>query len=157
MKTMDNQDKDKKEYELAVLVPREEDVAAVVALVREHNGDISAEPRAKKIVLAYEIKKHKEAIFAYFNFKAFGEDVKNLEHEMNIKAEIIRSLVVIAIPFDASEERASSASAMAAASANAPQRRPRMTRSAAPTEQKAPASSTLSNEALEKKIEEILK
>ena len=51
---------DKKDYELAVLVKTEDDLAPVMALVRQHNAEIVAEPRAKKLALAYEIKKNKE-------------------------------------------------------------------------------------------------
>lgn len=171
---MEIEDKDKKEYEIGVLVATEEDLAAVVALVRSHNGEISAEPRAKKMALAYEIKHHSDAVFAYFNFKASGSDVKELEHDMNTKPEVIRSLVVIATPPDTSAERASSIAGAAAANAASggssmsgmggamgAQRRPRSApRSSSPSsafEPKPAASQPLSNEALEKKIEEILK
>jgi ribosomal protein S6 len=155
------EEKDKKEYELAVLVATEEDLTPVVALVRSNNGEMASEPRSKKIALAYEIKKHKEGIFAYCNFKASGEDVKNLERELNRSAKVIRSLVVVALPPD-TESRTSS-DAMAApgsASAMAAQRRTRVVRSTSSTastgESKPAAPKPLSNEALEKKIAEVL-
>jgi ribosomal protein S6 len=142
-------EKEKKEYELAVLIKQEEDLALVTTLVRQHNGEITLEPRAKRLTLAYEIKKNKEAVFAHMNFRALGEDAKSLESDLNNKAEVLRSLI-IADPV--SMQMTADASAQAA-----PKRRTRVMRpTAAPTEGKPAAPQPLSNEALEKKIEEIL-
>jgi ribosomal protein S6 len=146
---MTNEDKDKKEYELALLLKTETDLAAVLTLVGQHHGEGVSEPRAKRLQLAYEIKKLNEAVFVYFTFKAFGYDINNLEHDLNSKAEVIR-FMVIASPAPA--EHVSS-------SAMPHDRRPSVRASAprsAPTEVKAAPSRPLSNEALEKKIEEIL-
>jgi len=143
---MTNEEKDKKEYELALLLKNETDLAGVVALVGQHNGEGLSEPRAKRLGLAYEIKKQTEAVFATFTFKAYGDDIKSLETDLNNRHEVIRSMI-IASPV-ASEQSVSSA---------VPQdRRPaRPTRPASPSDAR-PASRPLSNEALEKKIEEIL-
>lgn len=148
-------EKDKKEYELAVLVKSEDDLASVVALIRQHNGEMASEPRAKKLALAYEIKKNKEAIFASCTFNANGADVKNIENDLNNKAEVIRFLVIIAPTPDAPGERDRVPMGVAAGV----QRRTRTMRtsSAGPAAETKPAASKpLSNEALEKKIEEIL-
>ena len=146
-------EKEKKEYELAVLVANEDQLAGVVALVRQHNGEPTAEPRAKKIALAYEIKKHTDGVFAYFNFMAIPDDAKNLEHDLNTFADVIR-FMVIASPAPAETiDRTQMPSAM-----GAPKRRmmrtPRPT--AGPVAEPKAAPKPLSNEALEKKIEEIL-
>jgi ribosomal protein S6 len=125
----------------------------VLALVAQHNAEGVPEPRAKRLQLAYEIKKHTEAVFVYFTFKAFGDDIKALEHDLNAHADILR-FMVIASPAPA-ERNATSAM---------PPREERRSRSstpyvapAAPAEAPRPApSKPLSNEALEKKIEEIL-
>jgi ribosomal protein S6 len=148
-------EKEKKDYELGVLVPSEGDMPAVVALVRQHNGEVAGEPRAKKLALAYEIKKHKEAIFAYFTFAAVPGDAKNLEHDLNTKAEVIRFLM-LASP----EPMMVGDRPMGIPMTGGPiQRRTRVMRPAAPNsapEAKPAAPKILSNEALEKKIEEIL-
>jgi ribosomal protein S6 len=147
-------EKDKKEYEIAVLVKNEEDLASVVELVRQHNAEIGAGPHAKKIALAYEIKKNKEAVFAYYAFQATSEDVKNLEHDLNTKAEVIRSLIIASPATSGAGETPTTPLA-----AGAPMRRPRITRTSpvTPSESSRPsAPRPLSNEALEKKIEEIL-
>jgi len=142
---MNNQDKDKKEYELALLLKSEGDMAGVLVLVGQHNGEISAEPKMKNLALAYEIKGHKEAVFAYCNFKAFGEDAKELERDLTSRQDVIRSMIIASPP--------------AAEKITPPgmprERRGKMSRMA-PIDAKPAAPRPLSNEALEKKIEEIL-
>jgi len=153
---MTNEDKDKKEYELALLLKSEDNLSGVLALVTAHNGEGASEPRAKRLQLAYEIKKHTEAVFVYLTFKMFGDDMKALEHELNSHADVLR-FMVIASPAPA--ERPS-----AGLMPQREERRPRSSNShsssapaAAPSEASKPApSKPLSNEALEKKIEEIL-
>ena len=147
------EEKDKKEYELAVLVKNEEDLTPVTTLVRQHNAEISTEPRAKRLALAYEIKKNKEAVFAYCNFHALPEDAKALEHDLNTKAEVIR-FMIIASPAPAQPTTGEMPGAPAA---GAPKRRTRTMRTGTgATEGKPTTPKPLSNEALEKKIEEIL-
>ena len=151
---MTNEDKDKKEYELALLLKSEDNMAGVLALVAQHNGEGASEPRAKRLQLAYEIKKHTEAVFVYFTFKSFGDDMKALEHDLNSHADVLRFMVI-----------ASPAPAERTATSAMPPREERRGRSstpytapaAAPAETPRPApTKPLSNEALEKKIEEIL-
>ncbi len=152
---MTNEEKDKKEYELALLLKSEDNLAGVLTLVGTHNAEGVTEARAKRLQLAYEIKKHTEAVFVYFTFKMFGDDMKALEHDLNTHADVLR-FMVIASPAPAERN---------ATSAMPPreERRPRSstpysTPAAAPSEAPRPAASKpLSNEALEKKIEEILK
>lgn len=149
---MTNEDKDKKEYELALLIKSEENLAGVLTLVGQHNAEGVSEPRAKRLQLSYEIKGVNEAVFVYFTFKMFGDDIKALEHDLNTHTDVLR-FMVIASPAPA--ERT-------ATSAMPPreERRPRTpSYSTAPSSSEAPRpapSKPLSNEALEKKIEEIL-
>jgi ribosomal protein S6 len=151
---MTNEEKDKKEYELALLLKSEDNLAGVLKLVAQHNGEGASEPRAKRLQLAYEIKKHNEAVFVYFTFKMFGDDMKALEHDLNSHADVLRSMVI-----------ASPAPAERTATSAMPPREERRGRSSTPSyiAPAAPAeaprsapSKPLSNEALEKKIEEIL-
>src|SRR4029077_7335918 len=123
------------------------DLASVLEFVRQHNIEIAGEPRAKKLTLAYPIKKHKEAVFAYCTVRALGEDIKNLEHDLNTNPEVIRSLITNAVS-QLQEDRQSAAFAA--------KRRTRVLRPGPPAEAKPAAPKPLSNEALEKKIEEIL-
>ena len=150
---MTNEERDRKEYELALLLKSEDNLAGVLKLVTQHNGEGVSEPRAKRLQLAYEIKKHAEAVFVYFTFKMFGDEIKALEHELNTHADVLRFMVI-----------ASPAPAERTATSAMPPREERRPRSSTPyTAPSAPAeapkaapSKPLSNEALEKKIEEIL-
>jgi len=147
-------EKDKKEYELAVLVKNEEDLAPVVALIKKHNGEIVAEPHAKRLALAYEIKKNKEAVFAYCTFKAAGADVKDLEAVFNTTPEVIRAMIIISPPPTPAGDR--TMTMPQTGDSTKYRSRPTRSPSAAPSEAKPAAPKPLSNEALEKKIEEIL-
>jgi ribosomal protein S6 len=145
-----NEDKDKKVYELALLLKNEEDLASVLTLVKQHNGEVVQEPRAKKLALAYKIEKETEAVFVYCNFSAASTDAKNLEHDLRTRKEIIRSMIVIATP--PSERRDASMPSFPHK-----KRHPAMGRTTSLDVKSAPSRpEPLSNEALEKKIEEIL-
>jgi ribosomal protein S6 len=142
MTTMTNEDKDKKEYELAVLVKSEEDLTGVTAFVRQHGISDMGNFTAKKIALAYVIEKQSEAIFAYATFHAFGDEVKTLEQDLRTEKSVLRSMIVIRGKTSGQGEHTGE--------------RPWQGARPASSEAK-PASHPLSNEALEKKIEEILK
>jgi ribosomal protein S6 len=150
MSEANQNEKDPKNYELAVLVREEGDLAAVAALVREHSGELMAEFRAKKIALAYPIKKEKEGIFAYAAMRASGETVKALEHDLNLRNDVLRSLIVLLPKPEKPRDEMPAAPA--------PYKRTAPVRPAAPVVE-APRQNAgpLSNEALERKIEEILK
>jgi ribosomal protein S6 len=156
---MTNEDKDKKEYELALLLRNEDNLAGVLALVTQHNGEGVSEPRAKRLQLAYEIKKLNEAVFVYFTFKMFADELKALEGELNVHPNVLRSMVIAspapaerapaAMPYERRSSGSRSSSGSSASRSAAP---------SAPASEPRPASSRpLSNEALEKTIEEILK
>jgi len=147
-----NEDKDKKIYEIALLLKREEDLPAVVTLIREHQGELISEPRAKKLALAYKIKGNTEAVFVSTQFNAFPEGAKNLEHDLVSRADVIRSMILVSPPPPERESSPIDFSAMRRG-------RPARPRATSPREDiaKAPAPrAPLSNEALEKKIEEFL-
>lgn len=153
-------EKDNKEYELAVLVKTEDDLSAVTAIVKKHNGEMTAEPRAKRLAFAYEVEKVKEGVFAHCTFRAAGEDVKNLESDLVRDPLILRALIIASPPpAMSSGDRPMGMPAMGGdRGGDSSHRRSRITpRSAAPAPDAKPApSQPLSNEALEKKIEEFL-
>jgi ribosomal protein S6 len=148
---MANEDKEKKLYELALLLKNEEDLAGILAFLKQANGEVASEPRAKRLMLAYKIKSHTEAVFVSLTFHAFPDDAKNLEEDLNTRQEVVRFMVMKALP--------PSAQPTGPMTAMPPMKRgrPAGIRAGAPGESK-PASrpAPLSNEALEKKIEEIL-
>ncbi len=139
-------EKDTKTYELTLLLKSEDDAARMMELVRQHSGEVVAEPRAKKIALAYKIKGNTEAVFVSCVFAARGEDAKNLERDLRTQPDVIRSMIIVASPVAVQREP----TAMPSFPFHAP-KRGRISPESRPS-----APRPLSNEALEKKIEEIL-
>jgi len=136
----------KKEYEIGVLVRKEEDIPEVRRIVEQHGGGFTSEFQAKKIALAYPIEGETEGIFAFARFSAEPANAKQLEHDLTTANVVVRSLIVV--PFKISRRDAVGAS----------KKRAQAVRQPAPViaPSSVPAVHTLSNEALEKKIEEML-
>ncbi len=153
---MDIEAKDPKPYELGVLLKNEDDLAAVLAFLGQHGATMTGTPNPKKVALAYPVKKHTEAVFVSCLFFAEPQNAKMLEKDLSVRPEILRSILIANPPaeekrqpgFDAAlPRRRTVRTPFRSSSAKAPEGRP-----------SAPAApSPLSNEALEKKIEEILK
>ena len=144
---MEETEKTLKEYEIGVWVRKEEDLAAVRSFIEQHRGTCTADFQAKKLALAYPIKKENEAFFAFCRFSAEPADVKQLEHDLVTEPLVLRSLVVV--PFKMSHREA------VGLSKKRSKQQDRPAPAAAPSH--AQPVQTLSNEALEKKIEEMLK
>jgi ribosomal protein S6 len=145
-------EKDPKNYELAILVKTEDQLPEIVSLLAQYEAVVAGEPRVRKIALAYPVKNEKEAVFASYLFSAVPSVAKQLEKDLRIRQDILRSMIIIAIP--AEDTRTTSSEVPFA------QRRPRPTRpieSAPASPKPAAAPEHLSNEALVKRIEEILK
>jgi ribosomal protein S6 len=139
-------EKEKKNYEVAVLLKEEEAFATVLTLLKQHSAEVREEGGAKKVALAYPIKHTTQAHFGFFYVQALPHDIKQLEKDMQTTPAILRSLI-ITIPATRSTRE------------DSPLRRPQFRRplSAPSSEAKPqPMRKTLSNEAIEKKIEEIL-
>jgi ribosomal protein S6 len=145
---METSDKDKKTYELAVLVKTEGELSGVVTIVGQHGAEILGELNPKRVALAYPIKKQKEGVFAYGTIRAYPDDAKKLEEDLRTRQDILRFMILAL---------RGNAMAQQPGTAMAPRRRPMVAaaRPSAVVESK-PAPGPLSNEALEKKIEEIL-
>lgn len=135
---------DKKEYEIGFLLKNEEDFAALVNMLRQHEAEITYEGQLRRLSLAYEIKGESQAVFGYAHFRIDPSLVTALANDLKTSSPLLRSLVITP-PF--TKGRVPLAPKMMRPSA--PAAVPRMP---------APRSSPmpLSNEALEKKIEEIL-
>ncbi|MGB7958118.1 MAG: 30S ribosomal protein S6 [Minisyncoccia bacterium] len=142
---MEDAEKIKKEYEIGVLVRKEDDLAEVRRVVEQHGGEFVHDFQAKKIAFAYPIEKEKEGIFAFCHFRAETAAVKQLEQDLTTAHVVLRSLIVIPARSVGSNE------AEAGRVWSRPARQP------APASEARATAHVLSNEALEKKIEEMLK
>lgn len=144
-----SEDKEKKIYELALLAKSEDDVARTAELVRQHNGENVSEPRMKKLALAYKIKGNTEGVFASILFTATGVDVKDLENDLRTRPNVIRSMVLVALP--PSERQPSAPPQFPQTRGHSPFVRP----TSPVREAKPVAPAPLSNEALENLLKKI--
>ena len=136
-------EKEKKNYEVAVLVKEEESFASILTTLNQHGVEIREEGAVKKIVLAYPIKRATQGYFGFFYVQALPHDIKQLEKDIQRAPAVLRSLIVT-IPSTRSTKEESSL------------RRPQFRRPLpASFSESKPARKILSNEALTKKIEEI--
>ena len=125
-----------KDYEISFLLRQEKEAEDVLKLLKREGAEIISEGTLKKIPLAYKIKKQSEAYFGYLHFRMFKDKVKSLEKDILTTSAILRSLIVTP-PFVRSKPE--------------PRARPRIAPAPA-----AQIGAPLSNEAIERKIEEIL-
>lgn len=152
MKT-ENQEIKKRKYELA-LVLKTENTSAVSQLLLNGGFVILTENPLEKVQLAYPIKKESYAYFGYFHFEGKPAAIKNLRTDLKLNPEVLRYLIITP-PFVKKPAWRKSE----------PAKLPEETKFNPPTDRQAyfadrqspPAESVLTNEALEKKIEEILK
>lgn len=141
-KRKEMEEKDIKKYELSFLVKEEGDEKKVLEFISKEGGSIDLEPLPTKIALAYPISGFSQAYFGYVHFSAMPEVIANLEHELVTKEFVLRHLLITP-PFVKDS-------------------RPKQVEgsvSEAKPESKSVESSKsepLTNEELEKKIEEIL-
>ncbi len=141
---------DLKEYELSFIVPLEDDIKAVAKIVVDHHGSVIRHGVPRKVLLSYPICKHREACFGFFIISLNPETVSSLNHDLNLSGSILRFIIVspVVSPIPAPVSSASSPAV------TMPPLPPRRREFAAPPS--PPSSGSLTNEALEKKLEEIL-
>ena len=125
-----------KDYEISFLLGQEKDVEDVLKLLKREEAEIIFEGTLRKIPLAYKIKKQSEAYFGYLHFRMSKNKVKSLEKDFLTTSTVLRSLIITP-PFVRPK----------------PEPRARQRTAPAPPAQ---VGVPLSNEALERKIEEIL-
>lgn len=142
----------KKKYEISFLLKSEESLADIFAVLERYGSEIEKKENIlKKIPLAYKVKKHSEAFFGFFIFSVTPSDVLNISKELNLNGEILRFLIVL--PFAKIENKEKIG--------KIPEEK-RSKPETSPEEEKKESEvipekvSSLSNEALEKKLEEIL-
>jgi len=143
---MEAAEKVKKEYEIGVLVKREDDIPEVRRIVEQHGGVFATDFQTKKIALAYPVKRETEAFFTFARFKAESAMAKQLEEDLMAANVVLRSLIMVCPKIS----RRDMVGAM--------KKRTQENRQPTPVSPSAASAvHTLSNEALTKKIEEMLK
>lgn len=130
----------KTQYEIGYLVPTEEVGQEIASRMKSYDTEVTAEGAMKRIKLAYKIGKETQAFFGYIQFAAEPEKAKMLEQDLRANPNIIRTIIV-KLPKPSKK----------GVGTGKPSPRPVAAKPAA-----EPQVAAISNEALEKKIEEIL-
>ncbi len=136
---------EKRFYELGFLM-REERESLVKEILVKNNVEFVEEGKLVKVKLAYPIKKLNQAFFGYFRFASHPDKIDLIDKELKLIPEVIR-FILIKLPkvvfrnFFKKEEP--------------DLKKPKIEISLEEKKKTFP-SSILTNEALEKKIEEIL-
>ncbi|HTY40112.1 MAG TPA: 30S ribosomal protein S6 [Candidatus Paceibacterota bacterium] len=148
-------DKDQKDYEISFLGRDEKAAEALLKALKQHEAEILMEGPVEKIALEYKIEHLSSAYFGYIHFRIAPAAAKALEHDLATESQIIRFLIITP-PFQKQKPRWEGRVGMrtrdeapAVDGAEAPA-------VAHPADAK-PEALPLTNEALEKRIEEILK
>lgn len=137
------QETDIKKYELSFLVKEEGDEKKVLEFISKEGGTIDIEPQPTKIALAYPIKGFAQAFFGNVHFSVLPEKISNLEHELVTKEFVLRHIIVTPPFVKDSRPRPLT---------DKPNAKPETGEGRV----EVPKSESLTNEELEKKIEEIL-
>jgi ribosomal protein S6 len=82
-------------YEFSFLVKTEEDVAEVTKLLASHGAEIVSEGAVRHIPLSYPIEKQNEAFFGFLHARIAADHAKAIEKEAQLNKTILRFLLVL--------------------------------------------------------------
>jgi ribosomal protein S6 len=129
-----------REYEVSSVAMSETILQDVRTVLEEARALITEEGKTVAIRFAYPIKKQTSGFFGFIKFSAHPETIATIEKNLRVIPQMLRFLIVTPPPARAIESDRRSAM-----------------RSPAPQKPDNPEAPALTNEALEQKIEEILK
>jgi len=148
-------DEEVKNYELAFLLRSDQDYKEINKSINDAEVKISAEGQMLKIKLAYPIRKENFAFFGCLYLTGNAENIKKLSEALRSNLKILRFLIFIKPLIKASEVGRASRTRLS--------REPlEHVKTSEPASRPVPSTTpgraqNLSNEALEKRLEEILK
>ncbi|KKQ23065.1 30S ribosomal protein S6 [Candidatus Wolfebacteria bacterium RIFCSPLOWO2_01_FULL_38_11] len=137
-------EKEPKKYEISFLVRNEDESEEISKILQKHKATILENGGISRIKLAYPIKKENFACFGYFNFSADSGEISKINGVLKLNPKVLRFLFIT--PPIAKSIPQPIARKAAPFKPIAPK----------PEAKKEPQA-VLTNEALEKKLEEILK
>lgn len=140
-------EKDAKNYEIGFLIKDESDTLGIIKTIGDYKATITNEGPIKRIQLAYPIKKETSACFGYIFFSMLPENIIKLNDSLKINSKILRFLIITPPIIGTSLP------------SSRPIRKSSPIKPIKPTQpiKKFEPTQILSNEALERKLEEILK
>ncbi|MBI4991824.1 MAG: 30S ribosomal protein S6 [Candidatus Harrisonbacteria bacterium] len=139
---------DKKEYELSFLLKSRDSLNTLETAFVQSEAEVLYTGSVVETRLAYPIKKYNQALFGYFHFRALPENAEKLAKILNLNSALLRFLIVTPpITKNVGRQRGLAESSKL---------RPRPADATAAVDS-SKSSGALTNEALEEKLEEILK
>ncbi len=137
---------DKKEYELSFLLSEAAAISEIDKALVNVGAEVGTKGQVSEIRLSYPIKKHTSANFGYYHFTAHPEDVVKVKEELKLNPKVLRTLLLTP-PVKQMLREPRPIKPIESKKEVAPK-----------VEEPKPAEPRiLSNEGLEKKLEEILK
>ncbi|MDO8515938.1 MAG: 30S ribosomal protein S6 [bacterium] len=83
-----------KEYELAFVLKSEEAAQAVSRVLAAHEAKVTFQSPVNRITLAYKIKKITAAFFGYVTFTAEPNVVLQIDRDLKTSADVMRVLMI---------------------------------------------------------------
>ncbi len=142
------EEKELKTYEIGFLTKEEDGVQEIANIINGHKATIINDGQIKKIQLSYPIEKQTAAYFGYLLFSLEPQSLAKLSDALKINSKILRFLIIIPT------------TVKPLAPSAGPVKKDYPIKPVKPVQQlqqKTSQPQTLSNEALERKLEEILK
>lgn len=124
------------QFEVNVLV-KEESTEAIMRILKAHGAEVLSEKPIQKIRLSYDIKKQQYAFFVTLEISISKDKESEIRKDLSLDEKVIRLLITEKKEKKGAERRASDVSKK-------------------PSRLKSAIQAMLPNEALERKIEEIL-
>ena len=138
---------DKKDYELSYLLMSPEAEAEVLKLLAQTGAEVVSKKEPAVLQLAYLIKKQQSANFGYVQFRGVPSEMKSLRESLRLNAAVLRFLLISHTPIKREQMPVQDLSA----TPSKPIQKEPIPMPVAPQ-----SEGPLTNEALEKTLEQIL-
>lgn len=133
---------EKRTYEVSFLVSKTGSEAALASVLKQYNAQVLYKSQLTETRFAYPIKKYKQGYFGFVNFSTEPENIDKIVQSLKLNPDFLRVLAITP-PIGGRTERT--------------ERRERSKVEKPETVAAPVQKGTLSNEALEQRLEEILK
>lgn len=87
-------EKERRNYELAVLLDNESKEPAVAGFLVKNNAEVYQKEGPKSVNLAYPIRKHTSAALVVYCFSALPETIPMMKNDLKTQPNILRSLLI---------------------------------------------------------------
>lgn len=91
---MEEINKEKRDYELSFLLRNSEGAEAVLSILNQYGAEVFNKGSLSETRLAYPIKKQSQAVFGFVHFRAFPDAVDKLMQSLKLNPSVLRTLLV---------------------------------------------------------------